>query len=100
MPEDVVNSYNLWVDTDAANQAGQQRGDEFNIALGSQTLKAEAGQYIKLTLNNFHMYKNWQDVNVNNNIFQTFDWLFCQFQMNIYSLIGKFFANLVPYVLI
>ncbi len=69
MPEDIVNSYNLWVDTDAANQAGQQRGDEFNIALGSQTLKSESGQYIKLTLQNFHMYKNWQDVNKNNNKF-------------------------------
>ncbi|MCP4189600.1 MAG: hypothetical protein GY768_03115, partial [Planctomycetaceae bacterium] len=43
--------------------------DEFNIALGSQTLKSEAGQYIKLTLQNFQMFKNWQDVNKNNNKF-------------------------------
>ena len=69
MTEQVINSYNIWVDTDAANQAGQQKGDVFNIALGSQSLTADTGQYIRLTLNNFFMYKVWTNVNANNDKF-------------------------------
>ena len=54
--EKIIKSYNLWVDTDAANLAGQQKGDEYNIALGNQSIEADTGQYIRITLNNFNNY--------------------------------------------
>ena len=68
MPQDVIKSYNIWVDTDAANLLGKQKGDVFNMALGSQSLTADSGQYIRLTLNNFFMYKQWSNVNYNNSL--------------------------------
>ena len=67
--EKIIKSYNLWVDTDAANLAGQQKGDEYNIALGNQSIEADTGQYIRITLNNFNMYKTWTSVNTNNDTF-------------------------------
>ena len=48
--EKIIKSYNLWVGTDAANLAGQQKGDEYNIALGNQSIEADTGQYIRITL--------------------------------------------------
>jgi hypothetical protein len=67
--EKIIKSYNLWVDTDASNLAGQQKGDEYNIALGNQSIEADTGQYIRITLNNFNMYKTWTSVNTNNDTF-------------------------------
>ena len=67
--EKIIKSYNLWVDTDAANLAVQQKGDEYNIALGNQSIEADTGQYIRITLNNFNMYKTWTSVNTNNDTF-------------------------------
>ena len=58
----IISSYNLWIDT-IAHERQQERGDYFTLTLGSQPIIADSGQYIRLTLNNFHMPKVWNTIN-------------------------------------
>jgi hypothetical protein len=65
--EQIVQSNNLFVDSDRGESTGISKGDDFTVHLNSQGLDADRGQYLRVTLNEFAMNKNWSDVNENNN---------------------------------
>ena len=69
MAENIVNTYNLYIDTSRGHSADSQ-GDNFNLNLGHAGIVCEEGQYIRLTLNNFSMHKNFTDINDSNNKFR------------------------------
>ena len=63
---DVVNSYNLFIDSakDVGGAAG--KGDSFSLQLGADSIEARDGQILRLTLTEFSMYTNFYAVNINN----------------------------------
>jgi len=67
-PQVIVKSHNIFVDTDRGEPASTAvKGDKFEIDLNSEGISLDEGQYLRLTLNEFCMYKNWTNVNDNNN---------------------------------
>lgn len=66
--ETIVNTYNIFVDTSRGHSADSQ-GDNFHLNLGHAGVVCDAGQYMRLTLNNFNMHKNFTDINDSNNKF-------------------------------
>ena len=64
--EQVVNSYNLFIDSakDVGGAAG--KGDSFSLQLGADSIQAQDGQFLRLTLQEFSMYTNFYMVNINN----------------------------------
>ena len=66
--QEVVNSFNLFVDTEKSSVVGdgQSKGDDVHIHFQNQTLQAGDGEYIKLSLVNFTMFNNLHQVNKNN----------------------------------
>lgn len=64
--EDVVNSYNLYIDSakDAGGDLG--KGDAFELQLGQDAIEARDGHFLRLTLTDFSMFNNTFDVNINN----------------------------------
>ena len=69
MADNIINTYNLYVDSDRGLTAGS-RGDNLILNLNSAGVVCGAGQYIRLTLNNFSMYKVFTDINRNNSTFK------------------------------
>jgi hypothetical protein len=67
MTERVIETHNIFIDTDKAQKESTSKGDDFQLHLNTQSVDADRGQFIRLTLNDFSMYKNWTDVNTNNN---------------------------------
>lgn len=63
----IISSYNVFVDTDRGTKSGDSSGDNFNLHLNEMNIDADKGQYIRLTVNNFSMYRNFPNVNANNN---------------------------------
>jgi hypothetical protein len=63
---EVVSDFNLYCDSQDL-QTG--KGDDFRVNLGSAGITAGDGQFIKLTLQSFNMYKNFYNVNPNNSLF-------------------------------
>ena len=56
----VVESYNLFLNSDD----GKENGQSYDFQLGNNSINTRGqGQYIRLTLINFNMMKNWTDVN-------------------------------------
>jgi len=68
MAENIVNSYNLFVDSSTGRDSAS-KGDNYHLHLGNAGITCESGQYIRLTLNNFTMHKTFTDVNTNNSKF-------------------------------
>jgi hypothetical protein len=68
MAENIVNSYNLFVDS-STGRDNASKGDNYHLHLGNAGITCESGQYIRLTLNNFTMHKTFTDVNTNNSKF-------------------------------
>lgn len=67
---DIVNSFNIFVDTDRINQLhASDTGDSINIHLEGQTIEARDGELIRVTLVNFTMFNNLYMVDDNNNDF-------------------------------
>lgn len=66
--ESIVNTYNIFVDTSRGHTADSQ-GDNFHLNLGHAGIVCDAGQYLRLNLNNFSMYKTFTDINDSNNKF-------------------------------
>jgi hypothetical protein len=69
MAENIVNTYNLFIDTSRGHSADSQ-GDNFHLNLGHAGVVCDAGQYIRMTLNNFSMHKTFSDINETNNSFR------------------------------
>tara|TARA_R110002020_G_scaffold117892_2_gene269421 strand:- start:2179 stop:3405 length:1227 start_codon:yes stop_codon:yes gene_type:complete len=69
MATEVVNSYNIYVDTER-NITATSKGDDIMLALSQTPITCADNQYIRLTLQSFSMYKSFTNVNPNNNLFR------------------------------
>ena len=68
MAENIVNSYNLFIDS-STGRDNASKGDNYHLHLGNAGITCEAGQFIRLTLNNFTMHKTFSDIHANNSRF-------------------------------
>jgi len=69
MSDKVLDTHALFIDTSAANKESLSKGDDFELHLNTQSIDADRGQFIRLTLNEFAMYKTFTNVNNNNSTF-------------------------------
>ena len=69
MGENVVSSFNLFIDTDRGSPGSNSTGDDYQLNLNSVNLDADKGQIIRMTVNNFSMYKCFTNVNAHNSRF-------------------------------
>ena len=67
-----VNSFNIFVDTER-NLSQDSTGDNIHLPLGQTPITCGSNEYIRLTLQEFSMYKSWNNVNSNNNVFRVAD---------------------------
>jgi hypothetical protein len=70
--QEVVNTFNLFLDTEKASIIGDanSRGDDVNIQFEGSTIIANDGELIRLTLTNFNMYNNFYHVDRFNSEFR------------------------------
>lgn len=73
----IVNSYNLIVDTER-NLSEDSRGDNVYLPLGQSPISCGSNEFIRLTLQEFSMYRSWNNVNPNNSKFIVADTLSVQ----------------------
>jgi hypothetical protein len=64
MTEQIINSYNLFVDSDNSLTG---TGTEFQVSVGNAGVNCAEGQMIRVSLMSFNMYKNFYAVNPYNN---------------------------------
>tara|TARA_R100000278_G_scaffold109630_3_gene86690 strand:- start:69 stop:1142 length:1074 start_codon:yes stop_codon:yes gene_type:complete len=64
----LISSRNLFIDTSSDLHGG--RGDDVTLQLGSDSIHANSGQQLRLTLTYFSMYKNYYNININNSKFR------------------------------
>jgi len=69
MSEQIVSSFNVFVDSDRGSPNSISKGDDYHLNLTGVNLDAEKGQIIRLTVNNFSMYKTFTNVNAHNSKF-------------------------------
>lgn len=69
--QQVVNSFNIFIDSEKSSLVGdrQSEGDDVHIHFAGQTIEAGDGEFIKLSLLNFTMFNNTYMVNINNSRF-------------------------------
>jgi len=69
--QQIVNSFNLFLDTEKASVVGdkQSEGDDCHVHFSGQTIEAGDGEFIKLSLLNFTMFNNNYMININNSRF-------------------------------
>ena len=64
MAEQINNSYLFYIDSDNSLTG---KGDDFQVQVGNMGIHARDGEEIRLHLDSFNMYKNFYNVNENNN---------------------------------
>jgi len=64
---EVLSSFNLFVDSEDLTNG---RGDDFTVPLNTAGITAGDGQFIRLSMESFNCYKNFYNVNDNNNKFR------------------------------
>lgn len=69
MATEVVNSYNWFIDTERCLPTSS-KGDDTSFPLSSTPITCADNQYIRMTLQSFSCYKNFYNVNPNNNKFR------------------------------
>ena len=69
MTDKVLNTHALFIDTSAADKESLSKGDDFQLHLNTQSIDADRGQFIRVSLNEFAMYKTFTNVNANNSAF-------------------------------
>ena len=69
MGTEVVNSYNIFLDTER-NINATSDGNDLMLSLNQTPITCSSNQYIRLTLQSFSMYKSFTNVNTNNNVFR------------------------------
>ena len=69
MSFEVVNSYNLYVDSERDRNA-QSTGDKVSVNLNETPITCASNQFLRLSLQSFSMYNSSTNVNLNNNIFR------------------------------
>ena len=67
--EQVTSSYNLFIDSSQGHNS-QSKGDDYLVNLQDSGVHAGDGEFIRMSLSNFSMAKNFQNVNENNNEFE------------------------------
>jgi hypothetical protein len=69
--QEIVNSFNLFIDSEKSSLVGdrQSEGDDVHIHFCGQVIEAGDGENIKLSLLNFTMFNNTYMVNINNSRF-------------------------------
>ena len=69
--QQVVNSFNLFIDSEKSTLVGdkQSEGDDVHIHFEGQTIESGDGENIRLSLLNFTMFNNTYMVNINNSRF-------------------------------
>ena len=67
--EQVTSSYNLFIDSSQGHNS-QSKGDDYLVNLQDSGVHAGDGEHIRMSLSNFSMAKNFQNVNENNNEFE------------------------------
>ena len=60
---EVISSYNLFCDSDNSLQG---KGDDFVVQVGNAGVSCLDGQFIRMSLESFNMYKNFYNINANN----------------------------------
>lgn len=63
--ENIVASYNIFVDSSRGRINGN-KGDDYKVSLVDSGIHANAGEFIRLNLENFSMAKNFYDIHRNN----------------------------------
>tara|TARA_Y100000389_G_C17459830_1_gene520833 strand:- start:155 stop:1306 length:1152 start_codon:yes stop_codon:yes gene_type:complete len=74
--QQIVNSFNIFVDSEKAKVVGDgtSKGDDVKIHFEGQTIEAGAGEIIRLSLLNFTMFNNLYMIDANNSKFNiTYD---------------------------
>jgi hypothetical protein len=66
--EQIVNTRNLFIDS-SRGLTSTSKGDDYTVNLINVGVECRAGEYLRLTLDNFCMAKTFADVNANNNQF-------------------------------
>jgi len=91
---EVISSYNLFVDSENSLSG---KGDEFVVQVANAGLSCSDGQFIRINLESFNMYKNFYNVNANNSDFYVRDTLgstqLCSLTHQNYKTIGDVSAN-------
>lgn len=66
MAEQIVSSFNIFVDTDRGARNSTSKGDDYQLNLTGVNLDMDKGQICRLTVNSFSMYKTFTNVNIYN----------------------------------
>jgi len=66
--QDVVNAFNLYIDSERSNVVGdkQSRGDNVHYNFEGNTVEARDGEIMKISLVDFHMPNNFYNVEIKN----------------------------------
>ena len=69
--QEIVNSFNIFIDTEKSSLVGDRtsQGDDVKIHFEGQTIEAKDGELIRISLLNFTMFNNTYMVNQNNGRF-------------------------------
>ena len=72
--QDIVNSFNLFLDSEKATLVGDQQseGDNVKLHFEGNSIEAGDGEIIRISLLNFTMYNNIYHINGNNNTLKIF----------------------------
>ena len=66
----IIKSFNIFVDTDRGQHTGSCTADNIELNLNHVNINTSKGQFMRLTLQNFSMFKNWTNVNTYNSKFR------------------------------
>ena len=69
MSQEVVNSYNIFIDTER-NLSSNSNGNRIRLPLSQTPISCAENQFLRLTLQSFSMYKSWTNINSNNSTFR------------------------------
>ena len=69
MATEVVNSFNIFVDSERW-LTSSSNGNSIDLPLSQTPISCASNQYIRLTLQSFSMYKSWTNVNADNKTYR------------------------------
>ena len=65
----LVKSFNLFLDSDMPHDIGSSTGDSFDVHMNDVNIDSAQGQFIRLNLTSFSMFKNFPNINQYNSKF-------------------------------
>ena len=66
----IIKSFNIFVDTDRGQHTGSCTADNIELNLNHVNINTSKGQFMRLTVQNFSMFRNWTNVNTYNSKFR------------------------------